>query len=103
LSYDQGFFSRQKPLLIKVDEIWEAISLGQIRGLHHNIAEILGVPPHVLYLSSVSKGCICLEFIVPSFMPDHLFPLTASQEKALLAANAFRLECGEYIWLVREI
>ena len=41
--------------------------------------------------------------MVPSSMPDHLFPLTASQEKALLAANAFRLEYGEYIWQVRLI
>ena len=54
-SFGPGHGKGQKPLLIKVDEIWEAISLGQIRGLHHNIAEILGVPPHVLYLSSVSK------------------------------------------------
>ena len=83
-SFGPGHGKGQKPLLIKVDEIWEAISLGQIRGLHHNIAEILGVPPHVLYLSSVSKGCICLGFMVPCFMPDLLFPLSASQEKAFL-------------------
>ena len=99
-SFGAGHGKDRKPLLIKVDEIWEAISLGQIRGLHHSIAEILGVPPHLLYLSSVSKGCICLDFMVPSFLPDHLFPLSASQEKALLAASAFRLECGEYVWQV---
>ena len=100
LSFGPGHGKGQKSLLIKVDEKWEGISLSQIRGLHHNIAEILGVPPHALYLSSVSKGCICLDFRVPSFMPDHLFPLSASQEKALLAANVFRLECGDYVWQV---
>lgn len=89
-----------KPLLIKVDENWEEKSLGQIRWLHHHIADVLGVEPHVLYLSSINKGCICLNFMVPSIVPDHLFPLSASQEKALLAANAFRLECGKYIWQV---
>ena len=89
-----------KPLLLKVDESWEEISLGQIRALHHNIAEILGVSPQVLYLSSVRKGCICLNFIVPSIVPDYLFPLSVSQEKALLVTNALRLECGEYIWQV---
>ena len=93
----------RKTVLIKVDEMWEAISLGEIRGLHHNIAQILRIPPQVLYLSSVSKGCICLNFMVPSFMPVHLFPLSASQEKALAAAKAFRLECGEYVWQVCKI
>ena len=49
-SFGPGHGKGQKPLLIKVDEIWEAISLGQIRGLHHNIAEILGVPPTLVDL-----------------------------------------------------
>ena len=89
-----------KPVLIKVDEKWEEISLGQIRRLHYNIAKALNVPLYVLYLSSVSKGCICLNFMVPSIVADHLFPLSASQEKALLTVNAFRLECGEYVWQV---
>lgn len=89
----------QKPLLIKVDENWN-IPLCQIRDLHYNIARILKVPPHVLYLSSVSKGCICLEFLVAELAAEHAFPLCASQEEALLAAGVFRLEFGEYVWQV---
>ena len=86
----------QKQLLIKVDEYWE-IPLAQIRELHHKIAEILQVSPHVLYFSSVSKGCICLEFLVPEAMA---IPLRESQEEALVAIGVFRLECGECVFQV---
>ena len=89
----------QKPLLIKVDENWN-IPLCQIRDLHCNIARILNVSRDVLYLSSVSKGCICLEFLVAESAAEHIFPLSASQEEPLLAAGVFMLECGEYVWQV---
>ena len=87
----------QKQLLFKVDKNWDTIPLGQIRELHHKIAEILKVSPNVLYLASVSKGCICLEFLVPESMA---FSICASQKEALLAVDVFRLECGEYVWQV---
>ena len=86
----------QKRLLIKVDEYWD-IPLEQIRELHHKIAEILQVSPHVLYFSSVSKGCICLEFLVPESMA---IPLCALQKEALVAIGVFRLECGECVFQV---
>lgn len=90
----------QKPLLIKVDENWDTISLRHIRELHHSIAKILKVPTHVLYLASVSKGCICLHFMVPESMDEQTFPLNESQKKALQTACVFRLECGDYVWQV---
>ena len=82
----------QKKWLFKVDEHWDTVPLGQIKELHHKIAEILKVPLHVLYLASVSKGCICLEFLVPESMG---IPLCASQKEALVAIGVFRMECGE--------
>ena len=87
----------QKQLLIKVDKDWDTIPLGQIRTLHHKIAEILEVPSKVLYLSSVSKGCICLEFLVPESMA---ILLCESQKESLMAVGVFRLECGEYVFEV---
>ena len=100
-NFGTGRGKGQKPLLIKVDENWDTVCLKQIRELHHNIAEILKVPPHVLYLTSVSKGCICLQFMVPESMSEQTFPLCESQKKALQEASVFRLECGEYVWQVR--
>ena len=96
VSFGTGYRRGQKQLLIKIDEHWE-IPLGQIRELHHKIAEILKKPPKILYFSSVSKGCICLEFLVPESMP---ILLCESQKEALTAVGVFRLECGEYVFQV---
>ena len=82
----------QKKLLFKVDKHWDTIPLEQIKELHHKIAEILKVPLHVLYLASVSKGCICLEFLVPESMA---ISLCTSQEEALMAVGVFWLKCGK--------
>lgn len=83
----------------KVDESWEVILylLGKWE-LRHNIAEMLKVPPYVLYLSLSARDASAW---ISWYLPVHLFPLSASQEKALLTANSLRLECEEYyVWQV---
>lgn len=87
-------------LLIKVDQSWDRISLKQIWEFHHYIAEILKVEPHVLYLASIGKGCICLNLVVPETIAEHVFSLCALKEEALLEAGVFRLEYREYVWQV---
>ena len=91
----------QRPMLIKVDENWNTISLGQIGELHHNIAQILGVPPHVLYLSSVHKGCISLNFIISLSVAEYALQLCEAQVKALIEVHVMKLEYGrECVWKV---
>ena len=90
-------------LLIKVDQSWDRISSKQIWEFHHYIAEILEVEPQVLYLASVSKGCICLNFVIPETIAEHVFTLCALKEEALLEAGVFRLEYGKYVWQVCSI
>ena len=87
-------------LLIKVDQSWDRISIKQIWEFHHYIAEILKVEPHVLYLASIGKGCICLNFVVPETIAEHVFSLCTLKEEALLEAGVFRLEYREYVWQV---
>ena len=89
-----------KPMLVKVDRAWEGIRLEQIWEFHDNIAKILKLSPHVLYLSSVSKGCICLKFMIPYSISGYAIPLRTSQKKALAAAGVFMLKCGKYLWQV---
>ena len=89
-----------KPMLVKVDRAWEGIRLEQIWEFHYNIATILKLPPHVLYLSSVSKGCICLKFMIPYSISGYAIPLRTSQKKALAEAGVFMLKCGTYLWQV---
>ena len=87
-------------LLIKVDQTWDGISLKQIWEFHHYIAEILKVEPHVLFLASVSKGCICLNFVVPETIAEHVFSFCALEQEELLEAGVFKVEYGEYVWQV---
>ena len=96
-SFSTSCAKGQKLLRIKVKENWETTTLEQVSQIHHSIARILKIQLRDLYLASVSKGCICLEFLVPESMA---IPFCASQEEALMAVGVFRLECGEYVFQV---
>ena len=87
----------QKLLRIKVNENWDITTLEQVSQIHHSVARILKVQLRDLYLTSVSKGCICLEFLVPE---STAIALRTSQEEALMAVGVFRLECGECVFQV---
>lgn len=88
----------QKLLRIKISENWHTTSLDQISQVHKKIAMNLDIQLRELYLSSVTKGCICLNFVVAEVMDA--FPLSESQKKAMVTAGVFRLECGNYVWQV---
>ena len=91
----------QKPMLIKVDENWNTISLREIGELHHNIARILDVPAQMLYLSSVYKGCISLNFIISPSVAEYALQLSTLQMKALMELHVLKLEYGrECVWEV---
>ena len=99
-NFGTGCGKGQKLMLVKVDKAWEGIHLEQIWEFHHNIAKILKLSPHVLYLSSVSKGCICLKFMIPDSISGYAIPLRTLQKEALVAAGVFMLKCGKYSWQV---
>ena len=96
--FGNGGGKGQKMLRIKIGENWHTTSLEQISQVHRKIAMNLEVQVRELYLSSVSKGCICLNFMVAEAMDA--FPLSESQKKAMVTAGVFRLECGNYVWQV---
>ena len=96
-SFGTGCGKGQILLRIKVNENWDTTTLEQVSQIHHSIAKILEVQLRDLYLVSVNKGCICLEFLIPESMA---IPLCASQEEALMTVGVFRLEYGEYVFQV---
>ena len=97
-SFGTGGGKGQKLLRIKISENWHTTSLEQISQVHKKIAVNLDVQVRELYLSSVTKGCICLNFMVAEAMDA--FPLSESQKKAMVTAGVFRLEFGSYVWQV---
>ena len=50
--------------------------------------------PSALYLCGIEEGCVLLEFLVPSFIVQHLFPLSDAQKFALQRdVKALSVEC----------
>ena len=86
------------PLLFKVDRNWDTVHINQLSEIHRSVASILGVNPHTLYLASIRKGCILMEFLIPSSVAQAVFPLSASQQEALATADIMVVKCGTHCY-----
>ena len=84
------------PLLFKVDKNWDSVHINQLAEIHRNLADILEVNPHTLYLASIRQGCILMKFLVPSSVAQAVFPLSASQKDALAASDVMLVKCGNH-------
>ena len=84
------------PLLFKVDRKWDSVHINQLPEIHQNLASILRVNPHTLYLASIQQGCILMIFLIPSSVAQVVFPLSASQQEALAASNIMQVMCGSH-------
>lgn len=87
---------KDKELIMKVDKKWEEIRLEELEELIFNLARILKVPRHSLHLCSVKNGCVQLTLLVPSYIPDAVFPLTTEQKTAMMEMGVIDLQCGIY-------
>lgn len=83
-------------MVIKVDREWDDIRIEQVEEVLFNVAQILNVRRYLLKLSSVDQGCVQLTVLVPSYIPDAMFPLTAEQEAALIGIGVTDLQCESY-------
>ena len=54
-----------------------------VRMIKSKIARHLGIRPSALYLCRIKNGCIELEFLIPDFILQSLFPLRDEQKMAL--------------------
>ena len=90
-------------MVAKVDKKWAYIRLDQLEEILFNIALILNIPRSTLYLYTVDKGCVQLTILMPSYIPDALFPLTAEQEVAMVKMRVTFLHCKNYLFLPSEL
>ena len=61
-----------------------------------NNARILKIKPSSLYLHRIREGCVCLEFLIPSFLFDDLFPISDEQMVALYReVNVTSIRCDQ--------
>jgi len=83
-------------MVMKVDREWDNIRIEHVEEVVFNVARILNVQRHVLTLSSVQYGCAQLTLLVPSYLPDAVFPLTAQQEAFMVEIGVTHLQCRSY-------
>ena len=90
-------------IVVKVDRHWSHIRLYHLEEILFNIARILDIPKRTLYLYTVDKGCVQLTLLIPSYIPDALFPLTAEKGVAMMKMGVTFLHCENYLFLPSEV
>ena len=81
-------------LFVKLESDYD--KLVELKQFQCCLSLILEVSVHVLRLSSVKDGCIQLTFLIPSFIQEAIFPLSADQERAMKELSIIELWCGSY-------
>ena len=81
-------------LCVKLESYYD--KLVELKQFQCCLSLILKVSIHTLRLSSVKDGCIQLTFLIPSFIQEAIFPLSAEQEKVMKELGIIELWCGNY-------
>jgi hypothetical protein len=79
-------------LVMKVEGI-EKYNLKHLAELISHVSKVLSVSQHTLQLCSVEKGCVQLNFQIPHFVKESIFPLTAEQKEAFVIRGMTRVMC----------
>jgi len=82
-------------MIMKIDRKWEDIQVQELEEVIYNLARILKVERHALHLRCVENGCVQLTLMVPSYIPDEVFPLNRTQEAALREMGVVSLQCDD--------
>lgn len=84
---------------MKVEGI-EKYNLKHIAELISHVSKVLSVSQHTLQLCSVEKGCVQLNFQIPHFVKDGIFPLAAEQKQAFVQRGIALVRCERWIYEV---
>ena len=98
-SLKNGFgFGRKRNahVTLKTDSEWSTIRIDQLEEVKCNLAKVLKVQPHSLYLLSAKYGCVQLTFLIPEFVAEAIFPLSTELEAVLTEEGILELHCGDY-------
>lgn len=96
-------YSTPKPgvadLVMKVEGI-EKYNLKHLAELIAHVSKVLSVSQHTLQLCSVEKGCVQLNFQIPHFVKESIFPLAAGQKQAFVQRGIVRVACEGWTYQV---
>lgn len=93
-------FERQKDAVkvrVKYDLMQNVAKVNELVAIKNIVALHIKVKKHALYLSSAEGNIVTTAvFLLPLFVAEAAFPLTAGQEASLGQCGVLQLECGHY-------
>ena len=94
-----------KKLVIKVDQEWESITIGELERLCKEFAKTLGADRKNVYLADVTEGCIMLTLMISEEIANSLSisRLTSAQKRMLASEKVVRLTCGKMKWSITSL
>ncbi len=96
-------YSAPKPgvadLVMKVEGI-EKYNLKHLAELISHVSKVISVSQHTLQLCSVKKGCVQLNFQIPHFVKDAIFPLGEREVGELEKKSIILVRCEEWCYKV---
>ena len=90
--------SRSKRIKIKFKVNFDRhqLKVDSLRRVKNNIARHLRVNTSSLYLRKIEEGCVLLEFLVPRFLFERIFPLNEDQMASLCKdVNVISIQCDD--------
>ena len=81
-------------MIVKVEHDYD--TLVELKQFQCQLSVILDVSIHVLRLCSVKEGCLQLLFVIPTYVREAIFPLSAKQVIELKELGVIELSCGDY-------
>ena len=91
-----------KAMIFKVER--DDYTLNDLAIIHHRIPSALKIPDASFYFSSVTMGCLELNYLIPNYLYLILFPLNEDQLQNLASIDGIsKLKCGEYTYNINEV
>ena len=83
-------------VVMKKDCDFKNYTLNELKLFKHRLEKIFNITQYPLRLVSVDKGCIKLNFYIPDFVANEVFPLSRDQERALEGEDIKKITCRNY-------
>ena len=91
-----------KAMIIKVER--DDYTFYDLAAIYCQIPSALKIPNARFYFSSVTMGCLELNYLIPNYLYFILFPLHEGQLKNLACIDGIsKLECGKYSYDINEV
>ena len=93
-------FSDSEELAFKIGSIKMDDKVDVLENLKFGIAKILGVNPSTIKLVSVEKGCVIVNFLIPTAVAEIIFAssnkLSGNQIEQFQSLSVLWIKCGDY-------